>query len=1718
MARNTTTTTTAAKGRKKRRRRLGRAILVCFALLLVLLVGLVVALPTIAGAVAPGIVQDSLNPRLNGRIEVRNVSVRWLRAGSPVQTASAEVFDDNGTSIAQVTLKSQFGLLDFLGGIGDVGEVVVSGRADVVRHADGTTNLERVFAPLMQGQPTPPDPTQTGEPPRLPPNLAAVLRIDTITGTFLDESRDPPLRVALESLTGHVDIATGKPAEATLEMAVRTGAPSRSAGATNEPRSRGTLSLAATIDSFSNAQGDLTIDQATADVTIAARDLPLGLADSIAGLDGLLTRAVGDTLRIDITAQGGLKQGAATLAIATDGGTSLQGAVNLADNVLTTTQPLTFTLDTARAAAADPAIAQALSAGEAARITTLPTLGLTLTDLRLRIPAGGAAPDLRGATATITAALGATAGTVAVPGQSQPQTFGIAPMNIVVATPDLAQGLNVSATTNATIGGRPAGALGINVRAADLLDEAGAPRTGLPAVAGAVVLDQFSMPIVQPILDAMAPDLGIALTDAIGPTLSFRLGAESASTGGTPLAPGAIPPTTLSLAVQSANVVASGGLRVATEAISTINEQGLSLRVNSLAPIARPFLEPAGVSLESGGQLTLRLQDLNFAEPTSDTPPLERASARLSVGLTETRGTLTMGASPTTYRVDPADIALNISGARDTIALTGQLNTAIQGDASIAARFDTTISGLMAQAMGQSRAVTSSGEGITITAAQVGRWLSSVLPPDAPVQLEPGGQLRLALSGIAIAAPPPTPAGNVGKAPVAPDIAQRLSVNLDVTGSDLRFAPVLAAALPGEAAPTPQMIRMGSLNLAARVAPSAAPSLTLESAYTVAGQPFTMGGSLSLQGPLSRLTTMREMVPRGRIALDQVPIEMLQLLPLDLKRADGQPINLTGMAREAVGNTLELVLNFYGGGQGAPADHSRVAFRLSGRGFRLETLGTINDQGLTASDTTLTTTVTPRLVQMATNNFAPDLPNKPRLTEHATINATLAGFSVPLDENLAPRPNSTVPLRATVETSMTVDNLVLAQDASERPINAGPITIRGLRAVANTALTLAAPAPANPAAGAATPGASPPMHAEFSATAHRPGRQNQPLLAITGTTSMESGVIDARATLSDLDLAWLDASLAQPGMISGALGPTATADVTFAGDPAANATATLALRAANLTMPQPARVSLTPSAITLASPIRATFTATADWATRYIFGQSDPANRMLVAAGSIPFNLNVASLTITRGQVGEIVRGPLVPGEFGVDATITAPEIAVRLQDGSAIRYQNPEVIVRTARNDPRRINGSIRMTDATAIAAAPTTTPTPGQTGMNPVAPGSPNAATPASGTPAAPANQPDQNIIRFAVMNAMNDAGQVDLTNATAEAIGRVPGFPTTIIDSLARQNGLLAELLGPTVALDLTARNVPLAFAAPTPDSTPPAASGNRPNQQNRPANTAPATTQPSPLTNVRGSVEATLTSPRARARLAGNINNLVLTTSEPLQISLSEITRALSEQLVHGMPLVSTFEKSPSLRPATVRGEGLTLPMDGNLANLNGRFTIDPGEITFSSSNLLGSLLKTAGGQASGVAGRRIQPFTFAIASGVVNYDRFSLPLGEFTISTTGSVNLVDQRMDLLVYLPVGAVADDALGLFNTGLGTRLSQLAPGFDGSLPFRIRGPIGQARPEPALDVFVKEFGSQLVNPGNLIERFLPGQNPGGEGTAPRQNPFDFLRRNRSGNSGGGG
>ena len=701
-----------SKPRRKRRSRLGRFLLVSFLLIVVLIIGLVALAPTIASSMAPGIIENAVNPRLNGSLDVTDVHVRWTQAGSPVQTATAAVYDDRQNKIAQVTLESQVGILSVIGGLGNLGEFVVTGNADIIRHADGTTNLERVFAPMLQAT-APTTPSQPSpQPGNLPPNLRAVFRIASLTGTYTDESLAQPLRVELAKMTGRAVFATGLPAELTLDAEVLTGSPPATPGASptpTTPRQRGTLSIDGTVDHITNAAGALTIDQAQADITITARDLPLAIADSLAGLGGTLTRAIGDRLGFDITVAGTMKQGTANLSIATDGGTSVTGRLAFADNILTTAQPIIFTLDTARAAAADPAIQAALTSSDAARITTLPTLSVSLADLSVRVPASGAPLDLRGTSATLTAALGQMAGTVLVPGQTTPRTFNLSPMDVVVQAADLAQGVTIATAGQARIDNQPAGNLSLNARASNLLDSTGQPSKGLPTIAGQALVQDFALPIFQPILDAIAPGSGITLASAIGPTLNFSLAAESETSGGAPLAPGQIPPTTVTLAMDSANITAGGNVRLASDAIRTLDEDGVWLRIASLSPVIGPMLQSSGVTLASGGELTLRAQDIHVAEPTAATPPLDRSRARLSVAFSETRGQLTMGPAPTNYRLDPGQVTFTVDGASDSIALAGRIDALITGNARITTQLDTTLAGLLGQLTGKSQPATSSG-------------------------------------------------------------------------------------------------------------------------------------------------------------------------------------------------------------------------------------------------------------------------------------------------------------------------------------------------------------------------------------------------------------------------------------------------------------------------------------------------------------------------------------------------------------------------------------------------------------------------------------------------------------------------------------------------------------------------------------------------------------------------------------------------------------------------------------------------------------------------------------------------------------------------------------------------------------------------------------------------------------------------------------------------
>lgn len=306
--------------------------------------------------------------------------------------------------------------------------------------------------------------------------------------------------------------------------------------------------------------------------------------------------------------------------------------------------------------------------------------------------------------------------------------------------------------------------------------------------------------------------------------------------------------------------------------------------------------------------------------------------------------------------------------------------------------------------------------------------------------------------------------------------------------------------------------------------------------------------------------------------------------------------------------------------------------------------------------------------------------------------------------------------------------------------------------------------------------------------------------------------------------------------------------------------------------------------------------------------------------------------------------------------------------------------------------------------------------------------------------------------VTNLADARGVVTAGAAAVTMNALLRAFPTAIVDAAANQGGLMIELLGPTVDLEARAEN----------------------------------------LSATGGTLRASASSQRANARMAGAIQGGAFVASEPVQANLVEIRPELSKMLVRGIPLVASIEKRPDDKPASVTATSLTAPIDGDMRKLNGTIVADFGLARFQTNDLFGKLLKAAGTRDAGVVGRRVEPFTVQAREGVLRYERFRLPIGEFTLETQGSVDLVQNTIDVITYVPLLALSDETLNVFGGSLQGLFGRALPeGVDRMtlVPIRTRGPLGQARSEVDAQLFFQEQGKNLIQtPGKAVENIFKG------------------------------
>jgi hypothetical protein len=311
----------------------------------------------------------------------------------------------------------------------------------------------------------------------------------------------------------------------------------------------------------------------------------------------------------------------------------------------------------------------------------------------------------------------------------------------------------------------------------------------------------------------------------------------------------------------------------------------------------------------------------------------------------------------------------------------------------------------------------------------------------------------------------------------------------------------------------------------------------------------------------------------------------------------------------------------------------------------------------------------------------------------------------------------------------------------------------------------------------------------------------------------------------------------------------------------------------------------------------------------------------------------------------------------------------------------------------------------------------------------------------------------VRGVIDGLVDAGGGVDPANAVISTQGDFTNVATALLDTLSKSNGALVDGLGPATQAKFTIERYPLS-GTPKPGTTPPL-------------------------------IDFSAKSQRATASVRGTIRDNTFVSEQPLKAQVKEVTSAMSARFIEALPLLGTFEKTPADAPALLEVSNITAPLDNDLKKLNADIVFDPGEARFGTSGFFGDILKVVNARQAGTVGRRLQPFKAQVRQGVATYARWKVPVGEFTVETEGTVDLVNRQLDVVTYVPFGALSDKAVGALNLGVGSALTRVLPGAIEALteiPFRTKGSMDNPTTKVDPEMLAKNVGRSL-NPERLIK-----------------------------------
>jgi hypothetical protein len=846
------------------------------------------------------------------------------------------------------------------------------------------------------------------------------------------------------------------------------------------------------------------------------------------------------------------------------------------------------------------------------------------------------------------------------------------------------------------------------------------------------------------------------------------------------------------------------------------------------------------------------------------------------------------------------------------------------------------------------------------------------------------------------------------------------------TGRVTFFGMELVGPAESSAAP----ITINKIDTDLVMQPGVAPVITLAADLRALNQACGFNGTLTLTGLFEGgAINTRTLAPTGKLNFTSLPISLAGMASKPAAPGE-RALDLAALATDILGPTLNGNIALSKAANGADA---KVSLSTATSTTTLDALLVGPLAALTQVEVrqlTSQVTLTPGSASTLIRTFMPEVKPGASLTSASTLKVTLSPVTIPLAQGEALSKVGLI--NAAIELpGQTLIQGMTRLDAQGRAVAVRPFGVDNLK------LTVSAPASVMASGGA--------IDVKFSGKALSQDVPSGVLATLLGNAQIEMTAADtktpntsrlkrlsATTSLTDIGTAGIDSILGQPGMISGLLGPTASLEASATSVQSKDGlatTLTLAPKSARLNTEKPLKLALLPDRFSMTEPARINAQLDPAFVNAVIF-KPDATGKVaakLVAPTSAAVTID--SLTLSKDPTGQGKIGPMKPGIFELGSHIDIPAAVVELSDGQTLTLGKTTVLAKSDKS-----GGPITFSIEVASSQLQ------------------------AKGQPA----QPVQKLgVSGSATNLADGNGNVNLSGAEVNAAANIPAFPTVVLDALGRQNGLLVEALGPIVQANLKAERVHFAES-----------------------NRAP------------GILEASMTSQRASMSMKGTVNNGTFIASQPVDLTIIEVTPGLSEKVSKNIPFIGAISKSKELKPGVIKATNFTLPLDGDMRKLSGDVVVDVGEALIAPGGLVNQLLKVqflnpvldkTGLSEAKKVGQRLKPVPINIREGVMRYTAFKLPLGEFEIENEGIVDLVKRETDMVIWIPLGRLAGDAVPGLNSTVDKIpiLGDIAKGSFNELtmiPFQVRGPLdGKLSRDFSPRLFADRVGKTLKPTDNI-------------------------------------